>query len=67
MNDLKKGLNNMILANEGTGLWYNCNLCSNLNVISNRIRLGDILKCSNCKEPMIRIEKETVIEINNCQ
>ena len=48
MNDLKKGLNNMILANEGTGLWYNCNLCSNLNVISNRIRLGDILKCSNC-------------------
>lgn len=66
-NNLEQGINNMILNHEGTGLWYNCGLCSELNMISNRMTLGEVFKCSNCKEPMIKIEKETKIEMNNCQ
>jgi len=67
VNDLVKGLNNMIVANEGTGLWYNCNLCSDLNMVSNRTNLDEVFNCSNCKKPMIKIDKEPTIEINNCQ
>lgn len=65
--NLLKGINKMNLNWSGTGLWYNCNLCSSLNLISNSMSLNEVFKCSKCNEPMIKIEKETTIKMNNCQ
>ena len=51
---------------EGTGLWYNCGACGNLNMISNISNENQSFACSICQVDTLKQIGKTEIIIENC-
>jgi len=62
--DLVNSIKKMKVEFEGTGLWYNCNKCGNLNFITNSSTENEVFKCSTCKINTVKQVGQSQFKIN---